>query len=303
MKVTSKDISTLLQGLPQLSNLSKVSVTGGSQYLYERPNPAYSYAHAAVAAFYLCKSIYEAWDRQFVQHLFEALASVTSYITELHIGNWQDDSIIRRVGLPLRSFVAPNATDQARFITNAQSVFSHLTDLSLQIDLKFGSRGPDYNDSHFESLFKILSSTTQLKRLAFGVTQLESALDVHNTRRLLSNTWPSLVEITLQCMRVDPETLLDFFARHKDTLNILSLRQVGFEQNTPHTWLDVAQRAARLLHLELVELDVFEWGNYSDIRGRRFNKNERDIAVILGRGNEARSTTCMSSQEPKSKKG
>ena len=90
---------------------------------------------------------------------------------------------------------------------------------------------------------------------------------MHDTRRLLSNTWPALTKIRLRCLRVDPNTLLEFFARHKDTLAMLFLRKVSFELNTPFTWLDAAQRAGQLLRLKHAELDVYEWGSDSVISG------------------------------------
>lgn len=66
-------------------------------------------------------------------------------------------------------------------------------------------------------------------------------------------------------MRVDPNTLLDFFARHKDTLAMLFLSKVSFELNTLYYWLDVAQLAGQLLRLKHAELDVYESGGDSDI--------------------------------------
>lgn len=181
------------------------------------------------------------------------------------------------MGLPLSSLTAPNAIDQARFTTNAQSVFNHLTELNLQIDLNPRVKGCDYGERYFKPFFQIPSLTTRLKRLAFGVTQWKMAFDVHETQRLLSNTWPALVSIKVRCVRVDPDTLLSFFARHKDTLTTLSLHHVGFEPNRPHTWLDNAQRAGQLLHLDYTELDVYEWGDDFDISGLQVNSTGTDL--------------------------
>ena len=100
---------------------------------------------------------------------------------------------------------------------------------------------------------------------------------MHETQRLLSNTWPALVSIKVRCVRVDPDTLLNFFARHKDTLTTLSLHRVGFEPNTPHTWLDNAQRAGQPLHLDYTELDVYEWGDDFDISGLQVNCTGTDL--------------------------
>ena len=136
------------------------------------------------------------------------------------------------MGLPLCSFLAPNAVGQAAFMTNTPSVFSQLTVLSLLIDL--GTKVKGHDERYLESLFQLLPSTTRVERLAFGVTQLGFAFDVHDTQRLLGNTWPALVSVKLRGIRVDRDTLLSFFATHKDTLTILSLLHVGFEPNT-HT--------------------------------------------------------------------
>ncbi len=191
------------------------------------------------------------------------------------------------MGLPLSSLMAPNALDQARFTKNAQVVFSHLTELNLQIDLNPRVKGSDYSEAYFDPLFQILSSTTQLKRLSFGVTQWEIAFNVHHTQRLLSKTWPALVAIKLRCVRIDPDTLLDFFARHKGTLTTLFLHHVGFEPKTAYTWLDVAQRGGQLLHLDYADLDVYEWGDDFDISEWPINRADTDLAVILSGEYEA----------------
>ena len=114
---------------------------------------------------------YDSWGGHGVQYLFGALSSAKKSITELDIGNWQDHPRPLKTGLPLCSPVATNPMDQVRFMRNAQSVFSDLTEVSLQIDLKSRVKGRDYSEKCFESLFRILSSTTKLKHLAFGVTQ------------------------------------------------------------------------------------------------------------------------------------
>ena len=199
------------------------------------------------------------------------------------------------MGLPLSSLIAPNAIDQAKYTTNVQHVFSHLSELNLQIDMNPRVKGDVYSERNFEPLFQILSSTTRLKCLAFGVTQWTIAFDVHHSHRLLSNTWPALVELKLRCLRVDPDTLLDVFARHKETLTTLFLQHVGFEPNTSHTWLNVAQRGGELLHLDYAELDVYEWGDGSDINNWQDNSTATDLGVILGGGYAAMPPSCDSS--------
>ena len=72
--------------------------------------------------------------------------------------------------------------DQVRFMRNAQSVFSDLTEVSPQIDLKPRVKGRDYSERYFESMFRIMSSTTKLKHLAFGVTQWGFDFDAHDTQ-------------------------------------------------------------------------------------------------------------------------
>lgn len=290
---TLMDLTVLLQGLPKLSNLKTVSVIRGPSHLYWPKTPTVpqtqdlTHAKVALSHWSHCKekkSFYELWRSNRVQQLLQGLSSTNNGITGLHIGNWQDHARPLKMGLPLGSFLVPNAMDQTRFMTSVQSMFSHLTKLSLQIDLGTGVKGHDPNERYLNSLFQILSSTTRVERFAFGVTQLGFAFDVHDTQRLLNNTWPALVSIKLRGIRVDRDTLLDFFARHKDTLTILSFLRVGFEPNTPYTWLDVAQQSGQLLHLDYAELDVYEWGKNSDISGWQLKSNEADLAIILGGG-------------------
>ncbi|CAD6568789.1 MAG: hypothetical protein ASARMPRED_002054 [Alectoria sarmentosa] len=304
IRVTSRDLATLLQGLPQLTKLRKVSVIGGPSHLswlrLSAGPRTWDLADTEVAASYWSyhkenKAYYEPWGSHRVQHLFQALSFAEIRLDELHIGNWQSYPRPLKMGLPLSSLMAPNATDQARLTANAHNVFSYLTELDLQIDLNPRLKGHDYSERHFEPLFQILSSTTRLKRLAFGVTQWRMDFNVHDTQRLMSNTWPVLVAIKLDCVRVDPDSLLNFFARHKDTLTTLLLHHVGFEPNTPHTWLEIAQRGGQLLHLDYAELDVYEWGNDSDISGWQLNSTEEELAVILGEGCKATPTTRESS--------
>lgn len=290
---TLMDLTVLLQGLPKLSNLKTVSVIRGPSHLYWPKTPTVpqtqdlTHAKVALSHWSHCKekkSFYELWRSNRVQQLLQGLSSTNNGITGLHIGNWQDHARPLKMGLPLGSFLVPNAMDQTRFMTSVQSMFSHLTKLSLQIDLGTAVKGHDPNERYLNSLFQILSSTTRVERFAFGVTQLGFAFDVHDTQRLLNNTWPALVSIKLRGIRVDRDTLLDFFARHKDTLTILSFLRVGFEPNTPYTWLDVAQQSGQLLHLDYAELDVYEWGKNSDISGWQLKSNEADLAIILGGG-------------------
>lgn len=312
MRAASKDLAVLLQGLSQLKKLKKVSIIGGPSHLSWLRIPGGPHtadlADTEVAASYWSyhkrnKAYYEPWGSHRIQHLFQALSSAKIRLAELHIGNWQDHPRPLKMGLPLSSLMAPNSSSQARFMTNAQSVFSHVTELNLQIDTNPRVKGCDYSERYFESLFQILSSTTRLKSLTFGVTQWKMAFDVHDTQRLLSNTWPTLVAIKLRCVRVDPDTLLDFFARHKDTLTTLFLHHVGFEPNTPYTWLDIAQRGGQLLHLDYAELDVYEWGDDSDISGWQLNSTGTDLAVILGGGYEATPTSCESSDNERASGG
>lgn len=72
--------------------------------------------------------------------------------------------------------------DQVRFMRNAESVFSDLTEVSPQIDLKPRVKGRDYSERYLESMFRIMSSTTELKHLAFGVTQWGFDFDAHDTQ-------------------------------------------------------------------------------------------------------------------------
>lgn len=76
----------------------------------------------------------------------------------------------------------PIPMDQVRFMRNAQSVSSDLTEVSPQIDLKPRVKGPDYSERYFESMFRIMSPTTKLKHLAFGVTQWGFGFDAHDTQ-------------------------------------------------------------------------------------------------------------------------
>lgn len=313
IKVTPKDLATLLQGPPQLTKLRKVSVIGGGPSRFSCLRiPAgphtWDLADTEVVASYWSfhkenKAYHEPWGSHRVQHLFQALSFAEIRLTELHIGIWQSYPRPLKMGLPLSPHMAPNATDQARLTANAHNVFSYLTELDLQIDLNPRLKGHDYSEGHFDPLFQILSSTTRLKRLAFGVTQWRMAFDVHDTQRLMSNTWPALVAIKLRCVRVDPDSLLNFFARHKDTLTTLLLHHVSFEPNTPHTWLEIAQRGGQLLHLDYAELDVYEWGDDSDISGWQLNSTEVDLAVILGGGYKATPTSRQSSDAERASGG
>ena len=293
IKASSKDLTVLLEGIPRLTKMKKVSVIGGPSHLSRLRIPAGPHtgdlADAEVAASYWSyhkqnKAYYEPWDGLRVQHLFGALSSPKIRFTELHIGNWQEYPTPLKMGLPLSSLMAPNSIEQANFTTNAQTVFSRLTELNLQIDLNPRVKGHDYSERYYETLFQILSSMTRLKRLTFGVTQWSVVFDVHHTKRLLNNTWHDLVAIKLRCMRVDPDTLLDFLARHKATLTTLYLQHVGFEPDSRHTWLDVAQRGGQFLRLDYAELDVYEWGADSDTSGCPSNSTSTDLAVILAGG-------------------
>lgn len=117
---------------------------------------------------------------------------------------------------------------------------------------------------------------------------------MHDTQRLLRNTWPALVAIKLRCVRVDPDTLLDFLARHKDTLTTLYLQHVGFQPNSTHTWLDIAQRGGQFLHLDYAELDVYEWGADSDVSDWQSNSTVKDLAAILAGSYSATPSSCES---------
>lgn len=305
IRATSKDLTVLLQGLSRLSRLKKVSIIGGPSHLSWLRIPPGPHTgdlvDTEVAASYWSyhkedKAYYEPWGSHRVQRLFEALSSAAVCLTALHIGNWQTYPRPLKMGLPLSSLIAPNAINQTKLTMNVQNVFSHLSELNLQIDLNPRVKGDVYSERYFEPLFQILSSMTRLKRLAFGVIQWRIAFDVHHTQRLLSSTWPALVELKLRCLRVDPDTLLNFFARHKETLTTLFLQHVGFEPNTSHTWLDVAQRGGELLHLDYAELDVYEWGDGSDISNWQDNNSTAtDLGVILGGGYAATPSTCDSS--------
>ena len=187
--------------------------------------------------------------------------------------------------------IAPKPMDQAKITTNFQIVFSHLSELNLQIDLNPRIKGDVYCERYFEPLFQILSSATRLKRLAFGVTQWRFTFDVHHTQRLLANTWPDLEALKLRCLRVDPDTLLNFFARHKAKLTTLCLQHVGFEPDTLHTWLDLAQRGGELLRLDYAELDVYEWSDGSEIN-RQDNSTATDLGVLLVGGYAATPSSC-----------
>lgn len=303
IRATSKILTVLLEGIPRLTKLKKVSVIGGPSHLSWLRIPAGPHtgdlADAEVAASYWSyhkenKAYYEPWGSHRVHHLFEALSSPEIRFTELHIGNWQDYPRLLKMGLPLSSLMAPNGIEQAKFTTNAQSIFSRLTELNLQIDLNPRAKGCDYSERYYEPLFQILSSTTGLKRLTFGVTQWKVVFDVHDTQRLLRNTWPALVAIKLRCVRVDPDTLLDFLARHKDTLTTLYLQHVGFQPNSTHTWLDIAQRGGQFLHLDYAELDVYEWGADSDVSGWQSNSTVTDLAAILAGSYSATPSSCES---------
>ena len=303
IRATSKDFTVLLEGLSRLSRLKKMSIIGGPSHLCWLRIPPGPHSgdlvDTGIAASYWSyhkedKAYYEPWGSHRVQRLFEALSSAAECLTALHIGNWQTYPRPLKMGLPLSSLTAPDILNQAKLTMHVQNMFSHLSELNLQIDLNPRVKGDVYSERYFEPLFQILSSTTRLKRLAFGVTQWKIAFDVHHTQRLLSNTWPALTELKLRCLRVDPDTLLNFFARHKETLTTLFLQHVGFEPNTSHTWLDVAQQGGEMLHLDYAELDVYEWGDGSDISYWQDNSTATDLGVILGGGYAATPPSCDS---------
>ena len=286
ISATSEDLRVLLQGLPQLSNLKKISVIGGPSHLSSLHDPigphAQDLAETQVHASYWSyhkenKSYYEPWDSHRVQRLFQALCSAGIRLASLHIGNWQDRPRPLKMGLPLSSLTASNSIDQASFAKTAQNLFRQITELNLQIDVNSRVKRTDYSTGHYESFFQFLASMTRLTRLTFGVTQWRIAFDIFHTQRLLGNTWPDLVALKLRCVRVDPDTLLNFFARHRNTLKTLVFHHVGFEPNTPHTWLDIAQRAGQLLHLDYVELEVYESADDSEISGWHLESTENDL--------------------------
>ena len=223
------------------------------------------------------KSYYEPWDSHRVQRLFQALCSAGIRLASLHIGNWQDRPRPLKMGLPLSSLTASNSIDQASFAKTAQNLFGQITELNLQIDVNSRVKHTDYSTDHYESLFQFLASMPRLTRLTFGVTQWRIAFDVFHTQRLLGNNWPDLVVLKLRCVRVDPDTLLNFFARHRSTLKTLVFSHVGFEPNTLYSWRDVAKRGGQLLHLDYVELEVYESANDSEISGWQLESTENDL--------------------------
>ena len=280
-----------------------MSIIGGPSHLYSLKIPPGPHTgdlvDMEVAAAYWSyhkegKAYYEPWGSHRVQRLFQALSSAAIALTELHVGNWQDYPRPLKMGLPLSLLVAPNAMDEAKLTTNVQNVFSHLSELNLQIDLNPRIKGEVYGERYFEPLFQILSSATRLKRLAFGITQYRTTFDVHHTQLLLANTWPALEALKLRCLRVDPDTLLNFFARHMETLTALCLEHVGFEPNTSHTWLDLAKRGGEVLHLDYATLDVYEWGDGSDIKRWQDDSTAKHLGVILGAGYTATPPSCDS---------
>ena len=286
ISATSEDLTVLLNGLPRLSNLKKVSVIGGPSHLSPLQDPvgphAQDLAETQVHASYWSyhkenKAYYEPWDSHRVQRLFQALNSAGIRLASLHIGNWQDHRRPLKMGLPLSSLTVSNSIDQASLAKTAQNLFGQITDLNLQIDVNPRVKRQDYSTGYYESLFQFLKSMTRLTRLTFGVTQWRIAFDVFHTQRLLGNTWPDLVVLKLRCVRVDPDTLIIFFARHRNTLKTLVFHHVGFEPNTPYRWLDVAQQGGQLLHLEYVELDVYEPADDSEISGRQLQSTEEDL--------------------------
>ena len=286
ISATSEDLTILLQGLPRLSNLKKVSVIGGPSHLSSLQDPigphAQDLAETQVHASYWSyhkenNAYYDPWDSHRVQRLFQALCSAGTRLASLHIGNWQDHPRPLKMGLPLSSLTALNSMDQASFAKGAQNLFGQITELNLQVDMNSMDKCIDYSTNHQESLFQFLASMTRLTRLTFGVTQWRIAFDVFHTQRLLGNAWPDLVALKLRCVRVDPDTLLNFFARHRNTLKTLVFHHVGFEPNTPYNWLDVAQQGGQLLRLDYVELEVYESADGSEISGRQLQSTESDL--------------------------
>ena len=154
--------------------------------------------------------------------------------------------------------------DQASFAKTAQNLFGQITELNLQVDGNSRVKRTDYSTGYYEPLFQFLAAMT---RLTFGVTQWRIAFDVFRTQRLFGNTWPDLVALRLRCIRVNPDTLLNFFARHRNTLKTLVFHHVGFEPNTQYRWLDVARQGGQLLHLDHVELEVYESADDSETSG------------------------------------
>ena len=290
ISATSEDLTVLLQGLPQLSNLKKVSVIGGPSHLSPLQDPigphaqdlAETQVHASYWSYHQENKVYYGpWDSHRVESLFQALCCAGTRLDSLHIGNWQDHPRPLKMGLPLSSLTAFNFTDQASFAETAQNLFGQITELNLQIDVNSRVKRTDYSTVYYESLFQFLASMTRLTRLTFGVTQWRIAFDVFHTQRLLGNTWPDLVALKLRCIRVDPYTLLDFFARHRNTMKTLVFHHVGFEPNTPHSWLDVAQQGGQLLDLDHVELEVYESADDSEISGWQLQSTENDLVRIF----------------------
>ena len=286
ISATSEDLTVLSQGLPQLANLKKVSVIGGPSHLSPLQDPigphAQDLAETLVHASYWSyhkenKAYYEPWESHRVQRLFQALCSAGIRLASLHIGNWQDHPRPLKMGLPLSSLTASNSVDQANLAKIAQNLFGHITELNLQVDVNSRVKRTDYSKGCYESLFQFLASMPRLTHLTFGVTQWRIVFDVFHTQRLLGNNWPDLVALKLRCVRVDPDTLLNFFSRHRNTLKTLVFHHVGFEPNTAHTWLDVAHRGGQLLHLDYVELEVYESADDSEISGWQLESTENEL--------------------------
>lgn len=105
----------------------------------------------------------------------------------------------------------------------------------------------------------MLEFAKKLKQLLFGVTQCEKALDTDYTERLLDITWPALTSFELRIVELDPDSLLDFFKRHKGTLTHLALQSVGSDEEASDTWDNTVKRCRQVLRLERAELDVSEW--------------------------------------------
>lgn len=140
---------------PNFLILKKVSVIGGPSHLSWPQLPAGPHAKdladTKVTESYWFyhkekKAYYAPWGSHRVQHLFRALSSAKTCLTELHIGNWQDHPRPLKTGLPLCSLMTPNAMDQARFTANFLGVFSHLTKLNLQIDLNPRVKGFEHTE-------------------------------------------------------------------------------------------------------------------------------------------------------------